>query len=60
LCSRDSSSRTRRATWPPIDVARGLDANTMSLQYLEALKVLGSSDSTKFVIPMEFSSLLLA
>jgi regulator of protease activity HflC (stomatin/prohibitin superfamily) len=40
------------------EVARGLDANTMSLQYLEALKVLGSSDSTKFVIPMEFSSLL--
>ena len=39
-------------------IARGLDANTMSLQYLEALKVLGSSDSTKFVIPMEFSSLL--
>jgi regulator of protease activity HflC (stomatin/prohibitin superfamily) len=40
------------------DVARGVDANTMSLQYLEALKALGSSDSTKFVIPMEFSSLL--
>jgi regulator of protease activity HflC (stomatin/prohibitin superfamily) len=40
------------------EVARGLDANTMSLQYLDALKVLGSSDSTKFVIPMEFSSLL--
>jgi regulator of protease activity HflC (stomatin/prohibitin superfamily) len=39
-------------------VARGLDANTMSLQYLEALKVLGTSDSTKFVIPMELSSLL--
>jgi regulator of protease activity HflC (stomatin/prohibitin superfamily) len=40
------------------EVARGLDANTMSLQYLETLKVLGSSESTKFVIPMEFSSLL--
>jgi regulator of protease activity HflC (stomatin/prohibitin superfamily) len=40
------------------EVARGLDSNTMSLQYLDALKVLGSSDSTKFVIPMEFSSLL--
>lgn len=39
-------------------VARGLDANTMSLQYLDALKALGSSESTKFVIPMEFSSLL--
>jgi regulator of protease activity HflC (stomatin/prohibitin superfamily) len=40
------------------EIAQGLDANTMSLQYLEALKALGASDSTKFVIPMEFSSLL--
>lgn len=40
------------------EVARGLDANTMSLQYLEALKEIGASESTKFVIPMEFSSLL--
>jgi len=40
------------------NVARGLDANTMSLQYLEALKELGVSDSTKFVIPGEFTSLL--
>src|SRR5439155_16784150 len=35
------------------DVARGLDANTMSLQYLDALKQIGSSPSTKFVVPME-------
>jgi regulator of protease activity HflC (stomatin/prohibitin superfamily) len=40
------------------EIARGLDANTMSLQYLDALKALGASDATKFVIPMEFSSLL--
>lgn len=40
------------------EVASGVDANTMSLQYLETLKALGASDSTKFVIPMEFSSLL--
>jgi regulator of protease activity HflC (stomatin/prohibitin superfamily) len=40
------------------DVASTVDANTMSLQYLEALKSLGDSPSTKFVIPMEFSSLL--
>jgi regulator of protease activity HflC (stomatin/prohibitin superfamily) len=40
------------------EIARGLDANTMSLQYLDALKVLGSSESTKFVLPMELSSLL--
>jgi hypothetical protein len=30
----------------------------MSLQYLDALKQIGASASTKFVIPMEFSSLL--
>lgn len=40
------------------EVAKGIDANTMSLQYLETLKQIGSSASTKFVIPMEFSSLL--
>jgi regulator of protease activity HflC (stomatin/prohibitin superfamily) len=40
------------------DVARGVDANTMSLQYLEALKQIGSSPSTKFVVPMELSNLL--
>jgi regulator of protease activity HflC (stomatin/prohibitin superfamily) len=40
------------------EVAKGLDANTMSLQYLEALKEIGASESTKFIIPMEFSSLL--
>ncbi|MEX0754481.1 MAG: SPFH domain-containing protein [Actinomycetota bacterium] len=40
------------------DVASTVDANTMSLQYLDALKELGASASTKFVIPMEFVSLL--
>jgi regulator of protease activity HflC (stomatin/prohibitin superfamily) len=39
-------------------VARGVDARTMSLQYLEALKVIGSSPSTKFVVPLEVSALL--
>jgi regulator of protease activity HflC (stomatin/prohibitin superfamily) len=39
-------------------VAKTLDANTMSLQYLEALKQIGSSKSTKFVVPMELSNLL--
>ena len=29
----------------------------MSLQYLEALKQIGASPSTKFVIPMEFANL---
>jgi regulator of protease activity HflC (stomatin/prohibitin superfamily) len=40
------------------DVAQGIDANTMSLQYLEALKQIGSSPSTKFVVPLELASLL--
>jgi regulator of protease activity HflC (stomatin/prohibitin superfamily) len=39
-------------------VAKTLDTNTMSLQYLEALKALGSSPATKFVFPMEFTRLL--
>ena len=39
-------------------VARTLDANTMTLQYLEALKALGASPSTKFVFPMEFTRLI--
>ena len=38
--------------------AKGVDAKTMSLQYLEALKALGSSPSTKFVIPAEVTQLL--
>jgi hypothetical protein len=30
----------------------------MSLQYLDALKQIGASPATKFVVPMELSSLL--
>jgi regulator of protease activity HflC (stomatin/prohibitin superfamily) len=40
------------------EVAKTLDANTMSLQYLDALKQIGASPSTKFVVPMELSGLL--
>jgi len=40
------------------DVARGVDSNTMSLQYLDALKVIGTSPSTKFVIPLELATML--
>ncbi|HET7266121.1 MAG TPA: SPFH domain-containing protein [bacterium] len=39
-------------------VAKDVDTNTMSLQYLDALKALGSSASTKFVFPMEFARFL--
>jgi len=40
------------------EAAQNVDAKTMSLQYLEALKQIGASPSTKFVIPMEFTNLL--
>jgi regulator of protease activity HflC (stomatin/prohibitin superfamily) len=40
------------------EVARTVDTNTMSLQYLEALKALGASPATKLVFPMEFTKLL--
>lgn len=39
-------------------VAQTVDSKTMSLQYLETLKVLGSGPATKFVLPMEFTNLL--
>src|SRR5947207_639573 len=39
-------------------VAHTVDGKTMTLQYLNALQTLGNSPSTKFVIPMEFTSLL--
>jgi regulator of protease activity HflC (stomatin/prohibitin superfamily) len=39
-------------------IASHLDSQTMSLQYLEALKVLGAAPSTKLVVPTEFTSLL--
>jgi regulator of protease activity HflC (stomatin/prohibitin superfamily) len=39
-------------------VAKTVDGKTMSLQYLEALKALGASPATKFVLPMEFTNLL--
>ncbi len=38
--------------------ASTVDAKTMGIQYLEALKSLGDSPATKFVIPLEFTSLL--
>ena len=38
--------------------AAAIDEKTMALQYLEALKALGASPATKFVIPTEFTRLL--
>ncbi|MDE1853576.1 MAG: SPFH domain-containing protein [Thaumarchaeota archaeon] len=38
--------------------AKGIDAKTMVLQYLDTLKALGASPSTKYIFPMEFTGLL--
>ncbi|MFQ6090211.1 MAG: SPFH domain-containing protein, partial [Candidatus Bipolaricaulia bacterium] len=39
-------------------VAKTIDAKTLSLQYLEALKALGEGAATKFIFPMEFEQFL--
>jgi regulator of protease activity HflC (stomatin/prohibitin superfamily) len=41
-------------------VGRGLDRNTMQLQYLETLKQVGSSPSTKLVVPLDLLGGLLS
>src|SRR3989449_1668439 len=38
--------------------AKTIDPKTMALQYLDALKALGASPSTKYIFPMEFTNLL--
>jgi len=40
------------------NAAKGVDSKTMTLQYLEALKSIGASPSTKYVIPLEFTQAL--
>ncbi len=42
------------------ETASGVDANTMRLQYLEALKAIGMSPSSKVVVPMELAGLVAA
>jgi len=39
-------------------VAQTVDQKTMTLQYFETLKALGAGASTKFILPMEFTSML--
>ncbi len=39
-------------------VAQNIDQKTMSLQYFDTLKEMGTGASTKFIFPMEFTSLL--
>jgi regulator of protease activity HflC (stomatin/prohibitin superfamily) len=38
--------------------AKSVDQKTMTLQYFETLKSIGASPSTKYIFPMEFTSLL--
>jgi regulator of protease activity HflC (stomatin/prohibitin superfamily) len=38
--------------------AKSVDQKTMTLQYFETLKALGASPSTKYIFPMEFTSML--
>ena len=40
------------------EVAQTVDANTMKLQYLDALKEIGTSNATKIVVPMELADAL--
>ncbi|MGC8546178.1 MAG: SPFH domain-containing protein [Thermoplasmata archaeon] len=40
------------------NAAKEIDQKTLALQYLEMLKNLGSSSSTKYIIPMEFTEML--
>ncbi|MBO9308986.1 MAG: SPFH/Band 7/PHB domain protein [Chloroflexi bacterium] len=37
--------------------AQRVDSNTMALQYMETLKALGAGESTKFVLPLELTTL---
>jgi regulator of protease activity HflC (stomatin/prohibitin superfamily) len=39
-------------------VAQNIDSKTMTLQYFDALKVIGAGASTKYIFPMEFTGLL--
>ena len=40
------------------NAATKVDQKTMTLQYFETLKSIGTSPSTKYIFPMEFTSML--
>jgi regulator of protease activity HflC (stomatin/prohibitin superfamily) len=40
------------------EIAQTIDQKTMTLQYFETLKEMGTSPSTKFIFPMEFSQFI--
>ena len=39
-------------------MARGLDQNTMGLQYLEMMKQLATSEGSKWIVPTELTRFL--
>jgi len=39
-------------------VAKGIDQKTMTLQYFDTLRSIGSGASTKFIFPLEFTSMI--
>jgi regulator of protease activity HflC (stomatin/prohibitin superfamily) len=39
-------------------IAKGVDSQTMTLQYFETLKSMATNPATKYIFPMEFTSLL--
>ena len=39
-------------------MAQTIDQKTMTLQYFETLKSIGLSPSTKYIFPLEFTSML--
>ena len=38
--------------------AKGVDSKTITLKYFETLKEMGASPATKYIFPMEFTSML--
>jgi regulator of protease activity HflC (stomatin/prohibitin superfamily) len=40
------------------ETAEGVDTNTMTLQYIDALKQIGAGESTKVVLPLEITKML--
>ena len=56
--SGDPRPKASARRWSASSARPGVDEKTMALQYLDALKALGASPATKFVIPMEFTQLM--
>jgi regulator of protease activity HflC (stomatin/prohibitin superfamily) len=40
------------------EVAKGIDQKTMTLQYFDTLRSIGNGPSTKFIFPLEFTSMV--